>query len=158
MPDWSKIKTEYITDPDASYRDLSQKYGVHYTNIAKRASKEGWQQLRKQQATETQTKMVEAVERGKIDRAAKLLDASDLLLRKVVERIEAVDALKIGSQELRHLSATIRDLKEIQMIRSELDIREQEERIEKLRREAQQEQNREPIQVIIGDGLEDYTQ
>ena len=49
MADWQKIKTEYITT-DTSYRELSQKYGVHYTNIAKRAKKEDWQQLRQQQA------------------------------------------------------------------------------------------------------------
>ena len=83
MADWNKIKTEYITNPDTSYRELSQKYGVHYTNIAKRAKKEDWQQQRKQQANATQTKMIEAVESRKVDRATKLMDVSDLLLKKI---------------------------------------------------------------------------
>lgn len=157
MADWSNIKTEYITT-ETSYRELSQKYGVHYTNIAKRASKEGWQQLRQQHATRTQTKMVDAVERRKVDRAARLLDVSDLLLEKVRKLIDSDDKIAMDTQGMKHLSGVLKDLKEIQMIRSELDIREQEARIEKLRREAQQEQNREPIQVIIGEGLEDYTQ
>ena len=157
MADWSNIKTEYITT-ETSYRELSQKYGVHYTNIAKRASKEGWQQLRQQHATRTQTKMVDAVERKKVDRAAMLLDVSDLLLEKVRKRIDSDDKIAMDTQGMKHLSGVLKDLKEIQMIRSDLDIREQEARIEKLRREAQQEQNREPIQVIIGEGLEDYTQ
>ena len=157
MADWSNIKTEYITT-DTSYRELSQKYGVHYTNIAKRASKEGWQQLRQQHATRTQTKMVDSVERRKVDRAARLLDVSDLLLEKVRKLIDSDDKIAMDTQGMKHLSGVLKDLKEIQMIRSELDIREQEARIEKLRREAQQEQNREPIQVIIGEGLEDYTQ
>lgn len=140
MADWQKIKTEYITT-DTSYRELSQKYGVHYTNIAKRAKKEDWQQLRQQQANTTQTKMIQAVERRKVDRATKLLDVSDLLLQKVRERVEALDVLESGSQEFRHLSATIKDLKEIQMIRSDADIREQEARIAKLRREAEKEED-----------------
>lgn len=140
MADWQKIKTEYITT-DTSYRELSQKYGVHYTNIAKRAKKEDWQQLRQQQTNTTQTKMIQAVERRKVDRATKLLDVSDLLLQKVRERVEALDAIESGSQEFRHLSATIKDLKEIQMIRSDADIREQEARIAKLRREAEKEED-----------------
>jgi hypothetical protein len=138
MADWQKIKTEYITT-DTSYRELSQKYGVHYTNIAKRAKKEDWQQLRQQQTNTTQTKMIQAVERRKVDRAAKLLDVSDMLLQKVRERVEALDALETGSQEYRHLSATIKDLKEIQMIRSEADIREQEARIKNLQRQAEKD-------------------
>ena len=138
MADWQKIKTEYITT-DTSYRELSQKYGVHYTNIAKRAKKEDWQHLRQQQANTTQTKMIEAVERRKVDRATKLLDVSDLLLQKVRERVEALDVLETGSQEFRHLSATIKDLKEIQMIRSDSDIREQEARIKNLQKQAEKD-------------------
>ncbi len=139
MADWQAIKTEYITT-DTSYRELSQKYGVHYTNIAKRAKKEDWQHLRQQQTNTTQTKMIQAVERRKVDRAAKLLEASDLLLQKVMERVVALDAIEMGSQEFRHLSATIKDIKEIQMIRSEADMREQEARIKNLQRQAEKDE------------------
>lgn len=156
MANWNEIKTEYITT-DTSYRELSQKYGVHYTNIAKRAKKENWQQLRKQQANTTQTKMVQAVERKKVDRAAKILDVSDLLLQKVRERIEALDALDMGSKELRQLSAAVKDLKEIQMIRSEADVREQEARIAKLQKEAEREKNEKPTITITLEGeIADY--
>ena len=156
MADWQKIKTEYITT-DTSYRELSQKYGVHYTNIAKKAKKEDWQHLRQQQTNTTQTKMIQAVERRKVDRAAKLLDVSDLLLQKVRERVEALDALEMGSQEFRHLSAAIKDLKEIQMIRSEADMREQEARIEKLRKEAEKEEHSDNTIVIqFAEGSEEY--
>lgn len=139
MADWNRIKTEYITT-DTSYRELSQKYGVHYTNIAKRAKKEDWQQLRQQQTNTTQTKMIQAVERRKVDRATKLLDVSDLLLQKVRARVEALDVLETGSQEFRHLSATLKDLKEIQMIRSEADMAEQEARIANLRKQAEKDE------------------
>ena len=158
MADWQKIKTEYITT-DTSYRELSQKYGVHYTNIAKRAKKEDWQQQRQQQANTTQTKMIQAVERRKVDRAAKLLDVSDLLLQKVRERVEALDAIELGSQELRHLSATIKDIKEIQMIRSDADLREQEARIRNLEKQVEHNEDtgREIVVRIEGSDLKGYS-
>lgn len=158
MADWQKIKTEYITNPDASYRELSQKYGVHYTNIAKRAKKEDWQQQRKQQANATQTKMIQAVERRKVDRAAKLMDVSDLLLQKIESLVEELDVMDASPKDIRSLSAAIKDIKEIQMIRSDADIREQEARIEKLRREAYRDDQSGTITVRLPGGLEDYAQ
>lgn len=153
MADWNRIKTEYITT-DTSYRELSQKYGVHYTNIAKRAKKEDWQQLRQQQTNTTQTKMIQAVERRKVDRAAKLIGVSDLLLDKVRGMLEE-DSGTITSQAMRNLSGVLRDIKDIQMIRSDADMREQEARIDKLRREAARDEedgNRTVVVNIGGDG------
>lgn len=153
MADWNRIKTEYITT-DTSYRELSQKYGVHYTNIAKRAKKEDWQQLRQQQTNTTQTKMIQAVERRKVDRAAKLIGVSDLLLDKVRGMLEE-DSGTITSQAMRNLSGVLRDIKDIQMIRSEADMREQEARIDKLRREAARDEDDGSRTVVVnigGDG------
>lgn len=158
MADWQKIKTEYITNPDTSYRELSQKYGVHYTNIAKRAKKEDWQQLRKQQANATQTKMIQAVERRKVDRAAKLMDVSDLLLQKIEALVDELDVLDASPKDIRSLSAAIKDIKEIQMIRSDADMREQEARIEKLRRDADRDDGSGTITVRLPGGLEEYAQ
>ena len=158
MADWQKIKTEYITNPDTSYRELSQKYGVHYTNIAKRAKKEDWQQQRKQQANATQTKMIQAVERRKVDRAAKLMDVSDLLLQKIASLVEELDVMDASPKDIRSLSAAIKDIKEIQMIRSDADMREQEARIEKLRRDADRDDSSGTITVRLPGGLEDYAQ
>ena len=158
MADWQKIKTEYITNPDTSYRELSQKYGVHYTNIAKRAKKEDWQQQRKQQANATQTKMIQAVERRKVDRAAKLMDVSDLLLQKIESLVEELDVMDASPKDIRSLSAAIKDIKEIQMIRSDADMREQEARIDKLRRDADRDDSSGTITVRLPGGLEDYAQ
>lgn len=159
MADWQKIKTEYITNPDTSYRELSQKYGVHYTNIAKRAKKEDWQQQRKQQANATQTKMIQAVERRKVDRAAKLMDVSDLLLKKIEALVEDLEIEDASPKDLRSLSAAIKDIKEIQMIRSDADMREQEARIANLQKQAAKtDDNNGTITVRLPGGLEDYAQ
>ena len=151
MADWNKIKTEYITK-GTSYRKLAQKYGLDQATIAKRGKKEDWVSIRKQKASETQAKMINAVEDRKVDRAAKLLDVADLLMDKVRQRIEAVDALEMGSQEFRHLSSTIKDLKEIQMIRSDADMREQEARIANLRKQAEKEENQNRDVTIVIEG------
>lgn len=151
MADWQKIKTEYITT-DTSYRKLAHKYGLDQATIAQRGKKEDWVSIRKQKASATQAKIIDAVEAKKVDRAARLLDISDLLMDKIRQRIEAVDALEMGSQEYRHLSATIKDLKEIQMIKSEADAREQEARIKKLQREAEQEDTNTEVVITFGSG------
>lgn len=133
--DWRAIKTEYITT-DTSYRKLAQKHGVHYNAIANRAKQEGWISQRNQFCDSTVTKTVDAISDKQVDRAAKLLSVADLLMEKVRQRIAAVDPMDMGSQEFRHLSSTIKDLKEIQMIRSDADLMEQEARIASLRRQA----------------------
>ena len=155
MADWQKIKTEYITT-DTSYRKLADKYGVHKDTICNRAKQEKWPDLRRQHTDRIQTKMVSVAEKKKVDRAARLLDVSDLLLEKVRASLENYDDIPLDSQSMKHISGVLKDLKEIQMIRSDADLREQEARIAKLQREAQEDQNKEPIRVIIDDGLNEY--
>lgn len=157
MADWSKIKTEYITT-DTSYRKLAEKYGINKDTIYAKAKKEGWPDKRRQFVDRTQTKMLAVEETRTVDRATKLLDVSDLLLMKVRQRLESDDKIALDTQGMRHISGVLKDLKEIQMVRSEMDLREQEARIAKLQREAREEDtNKEPIRVIIDAGLDGYT-
>lgn len=46
MADWEKIKAEYITNANTSYRKLAEKYGVHYKTISSKGKDEGWAELR----------------------------------------------------------------------------------------------------------------
>lgn len=150
MIDWQRIKIEYITDSKTSYRKLAKKYGVSTTQICNVGNKEHWAEQREQHLNKTVTKTIEMISEKKVDRAAKILDASDILLRKVIERVEAMDALDMQSQEFRHLSATIKDIKEIQMIRSDADILEQEARIANLRKQANMGDGNKPTLIIEG--------
>ena len=154
MADWQAIKTEYITT-QTSYRKLAQKYGVNVTNIAKKASAEGWVEQRKQYAIETQTKTLEKISQQEANRAAKIHSVADKLLNK----IEAmVDSEKLDTKAIRALTAAVKDLKEIQSIKSDLDEKEQRARIANLQKQADKtEDNKEPIKVIIGSDLEEYS-
>ena len=140
MADWQKIKTEYITT-DTSYRKLAQKYGVDSAVIGRRAKNEEWVKLRQQHIDKTQTKTLNAISRKQADRAANLIAVSDLLLGKVKSLLESDDELLIDPQSMKHISGVLKDLKDIQMIKSEADMKEQEARIEKLRADAQQNRN-----------------
>ncbi len=158
MADWKKIKTEYITT-DTSYRKLAEKYGVHKDTIAKRAKDEAWADNRRQHTDKTQTKIINAVSDKQVDRAANLMEVSDQLLTKVKNLVEQHQELLITPQNLKHISGVLKDIKEIQMIRSDADMREQEARIANLRKQAEAENtNAEPVRVIIEDDLKKYSQ
>jgi hypothetical protein len=58
---------------------------------------------------------------------------------------------------LKAIASSLRDIKEIQMLKTELDEREQEARIAKLQKDAQEEQKDNEIQIIIGSDAEDYS-
>ena len=140
MADWQQIKTEYITT-DTSYRKLAQKYGVNTTNIAKRASKEKWVEERNQNASKTLSKTLNAIASQQASRAVRLQTVADKLLTKVERLIEDDEGLLADTSSMRDISRILKDLKDIQMIKSDADMREQEARIEKLRADAQRNNN-----------------
>lgn len=177
MANWQKIKTEYITT-DTSYRKLAQKYGLNATTIAKRAGKEGWQSQRQHQASKTLSKALAADSKRKVDRMARIQDATDRLLDKIEIAISELDiqlvkethkekvieysnpdrpdkatkeivhetekiveiASIIDRLGLKQLASALKDIKEVQMLKSEMDRQEQEARIAKLRREAEKDE------------------
>ena len=156
MADWQAIKTEYITT-DTSYRKLAQKYGVNHAVIGQRAKAEKWVELRRQHIDKTQTKTLNAISNKQADRATKLIAVSDLLLDKVKSLLEMDSELPIDPQSMKHLSGVLKDLKEIQMIRSDADLREQEARIDKLRKEAMVEKENNEVKVTIVGEVEEYS-
>ena len=156
MADWQAIKTEYITT-DTSYRKLARKYGVNQTNIAKRASKEKWVEQRNENASKTLSKTLNAIGNKQAERAAKLIGVSDLLLDKIKSLLETNEELLVDTSVMRDISVVLKNLKDIQMIRSDADMREQEARIDKLRKEAAIEKENNEIKVTIAGGLDEYS-
>ena len=157
MADWQAIKTEYITT-DTSYRKLAQKYGVNTTNIAKRASQEKWVEQRKQNANKTLSKTLNAIASQQASRAARLQTVADKLLTKVERLLEADEELLADPSTMRDISRVLKDLKDIQMIKSDADMREQEARIDKLRKEAMVERENNEVKVTILGELEEYSE
>ena len=132
MADWQAIKTEYITT-DTSYRKLADKYGIDQATISRKAKKEDWVSKRQQHISTTQAKVLAADTQHKVDRAAALNKAADLLLERTLNGIRAYSELPATAAK--NYSDALRNIKDIHMIRSEEDIEEQKARIAKLQRE-----------------------
>jgi LysM repeat protein len=155
--DWNKIKTEYVTS-GMSYRKLSAKYGVNATVLAQRAKREDWVGLKAQYQSKTQTKVLAAIANKQVNRASRLQTVADKLLAKVEQLIDDPDANWRDTEVMRDVSRILKDLKDVQMIKSPEDIAEQEARIANLRKMAEKDESKnEPIQVSMEEELEDYS-
>ena len=156
MADWQKVKTEYITT-DTSYRKLAKKYGIDSAVIGRRAKNEEWVTLRQQYIDKTQTKTIDAISKKQVDRAANLISVADKLLAKVNDLLEMDAEVLSDTQSMKHISGVLKDIKEIQMIRSDKDLEEQDARIAKLRKEAEKEEHNDNTIVIqFAEGSEEY--
>lgn len=164
MADWQKIKTEYITT-DTSYRKLAQKYEVRYATLQTRAKEEKWPELRDRHRTSTVSKSLSKISDKQAAKLARIEGITDKLLNKLekavdeldleiikrktkvddgltettTETMEAVEGGIVDRAGLRHLTAALKDLKEIQMLKSELDRQEQQARIANLQKQADRE-------------------
>lgn len=148
MADWQAIKTEYITT-DTSYRKLAQKYGVGASTLYARASKEKWVEQKEQHQSKTEAKTLEKISQQEANRAAKIHSVADKLLNKIEAMVDSPEPL--NEKALRVLTAAVKDLKEIQSVRSELDRQEQAARIANLRKQAEKKQgSAAPTLVVEG--------
>ena len=154
MPDWKKIKSDYVRG-GVSYRKLAEKYEVSPTTLYRRMKKEKWADLRKQKEEKANAKIIETVASQEAKHVDNIQCLADKLLKMIEERI-ADGTLIVDAKDLRSVTASIRDLREIKGCKSELDMQEQIARIEKLRRDAQSEEESRDIRVVIASELEDY--
>ena len=130
--DWSKIKAEYIAG-GISYRSLAQKYNISFNTLKRIAVKEGWATLRDKAYNKATTKMVNevATENAKID--DKYFRIVDKLMNKAEELVDSTTIWQVSN--LKEMATAMKYLKECKGVKSDADIREQEARIDKLRRE-----------------------
>ena len=155
MADWQAIKTEYITT-QTSYRKLAQKYGGSTTQICNVGREEKWVEQREQYLNKTTAKTIEEISKQETARAVKIHKVADKLLNKIEAMVDRPEPLT--EKGIRALTAAVKDLKEIQGVRSDLDDKEQRARIANLQKQAEKtDDNKEPIRVIIGDDLSEYS-
>ena len=154
--DWNAIKTEYITT-DTSYRKLSQKYGIHRNVIYNRSKNEGWLEQRERHRDKTVTKAINKVSDKQADRTARLIHVSDLLLGRVEKLLEDEEEPYISVQSMKYISGILKDVKDVQMIKSDIDIKEQEARIANLRKMAEKDEEKNAaIEIVFEAGPEEW--
>ena len=138
--DWKKLKAEYIAG-GTSYRKLAEKHNVSFHTLRKQAAKDNWKALRDETTTKTVTKIIEIESDKQAERMRRLLTVSDKLLDAVEDAVNKFQAgeLILDKGALKSLSGTIKDIKEIQNIKTQLDIEEQKARIANLKRQAKED-------------------
>lgn len=158
--DWKKIKREYIAG-GTSYRKLAEKYNAPFGTLRKVAAKEHWRELRDETRAKTDTKIVETESDKQAERMKRLLTVSDMLLDAVEDAVKKFKAeeLILEKGALKSLSGTIKDIKEIQNVKSQLDIEEQKARIANLRRQAEADNEKNSdIEVTFEAGPEEWNE
>ena len=151
--DWNKIKAEYIAG-GTSYRKLAEKYGIDRNAVQRVAKRENWCDLKRQAKAKSETKMVNAISNDIAKKSTKINDVADKLLDKIVDLLETLEVA--DSQTIKQCTSALKDIKEIKGIKSDIDIREQEARIDKLRKEAMEEQIDKEIEVSMGEEADKY--
>lgn len=153
--DWKRIKAEYIAG-GTSYRKLAEKYNVPFGTLRRIAKQEEWTQKRTQVEHNVDTGIVDSVSQKETKKAVDIIDVADKLLDKIEELAET---LVVDTQSLKQLTSALKDLKEIKGYKSAIDLKEQEARIEKLRKEAECEDDTPAeIEVVFKAGSEAWNE
>jgi hypothetical protein len=152
--DYSKIKAEYIAG-GISYRELARKHKVSFNTLKDIAVGEGWYKLRQQAHNDATTRIVKTV----TDKNAQIDDTYFRCVDKLMKKAEElIDTTRIWQPtNLKDMATTMKYLKECKGVKSEADMREQEARIAKLHKEAQEEEKDNGVTVVIGADAEEYS-
>lgn len=151
--DWKKIKAEYIAG-GTSYRKLAEKYGVSFNTLKTHAVEEQWYKLRQQKDKKATTKIVETLSDKDAEKAVDIIDVADKLLGKISE---LMDTMVVDTQSFKQLTSALKDLKEIKGYKSAIDLKEQEARIEKLRKDAERDNdNTNEVEIVFNAGPEEW--
>lgn len=151
--DWTKIKTEYITT-DISCRKLAEKYNCSASSVLQRCKAEKWVEGRNQFHIKSVSKTKELCSDKYADSSAKIYECAEMILERLKQSIETLSIEDIP--ELHACTRTLKDLMSIFNIKSDLDRREQELRIEILKKQTNDTQEDRFINVVFSSELKDY--
>ena len=156
MPDWKKIKAEYIRG-GTSFRKLAEKHGVSFSSVKRHAAAEKWTDCRRKSEQKATTKMIENAATAEAERADMFNSIADKLLQMISEGIDNGSIIAVTGKGYRDITGALKDLREIKGIRSELDVQEQIARIAKLRKDAEDDSENKDINVILDPTLDEYS-
>ena len=147
MTDWTRIKEDYAVR-GMSLRSLAKEYGVSYSSVRNRAKQENWTLIRGDKALnrDFQENLNGLCLRllSLCEQAAEELSHSVIVTKTKVktedgecttERKFYEPGGKVDCKDLKVLTAALKDIRDLQMIRDPLDVREQEVKIRNLERQ-----------------------
>ena len=153
---WEQLRVEYISS-DISQRALAKKYGITPSLMWKKAKEGEWDEQREQCKVKCVQKTVDSIAEDKADECTRAFRVASKVMEKIEEYIDKVDLEdEYAMKNLKTITSAIKDLKEIGLFRSMLDQAEQEARINKLRKDAEEEVKDTTITVtFMEDGYAD---
>ena len=114
--DWETLKNEYISDGEASFRSLAEKYEISASVIHRHAKEGDWASKRIQYAknleTKTLEKLMEERVKGEVKRLDALYTATDKLIKKVSKAIDKVDPK--NTLAIRQLTSSLKEMLSIE--------------------------------------------
>jgi uncharacterized protein YjcR len=150
--DWNKIKAEYIAG-GTSYRELAERYGVSFSTLKEHARREKWTDLREKARQKADMKFANLMGDKQANRSAKIEEVADMLLDKITEMLGNNN---YGVNGVKQLTSALKDIKDIKGIKSDIDLKEQNARIDKLRKEIEGEQKDNRITVTFAEDVKKY--
>lgn len=152
MPNWKKIKAEYIRG-GISQQSLADKYGVSISTLTKHAMAEKWKDLRKEIGKKTDEKITEVISSQEAAKEYTIQGIADDLLKHIAENI---NLLATNATSCKDITVAIKNLRDIKGDKTERDIREQEAKIKLLERQANADNVDNNITVSIEGGEESW--
>ena len=152
---YQEIKTEYLSG-DTTYRKLAAKYGVSLDRLQRIGAKENWTALRRQAKNRAEEQLALSLAEKNAVYAEKIIRVADQILEKISCSLDSMTT--IDGNTLKHFTAALKELRDIKGIKSEADIREQEIRIENLRRAGDKDTEPTTIEVVFKAGEEDWNE
>ena len=140
--DWNKVKTEYILT-SISYRKLAEKYDTPFNTLQCRAKKEKWVELRKKHQDKIVAKSVAKAESKAVDYKSTLYDLAFKVAKQLSDMTDEMSISQLSAMGIkpRDITGAIKDLEDALHVKGESDLKEQEARIAKLRKEASANDN-----------------
>ena len=155
MIDWAKIREEYVLG-NTSYRKLAAKYDVSEHRIERMGRKENWTALRRDRLQENFAVRMDSCCEKNAKASQAIMDVADQILEKISEYLRSLSV--VDGNTLKHFTAALKELRDIKGIKSEAEIREQEIRLENLRKSTDKSAEPAVIEVVFNAGDEAWNE
>lgn len=151
--DWKKIRKEYLKS-NISLDALAEKYGLPKSALYRHSKNEGWVSARKGTVRKTIEKISDTVveENGKC--RTMMQTAALAIVEKAIEGINNTPS--DNYKAINGYASALKNVKDILDLKSRLDIKEQEARIENLRRQAEKGEEKQEISIEMEEAVEQW--
>lgn len=108
--DWATVKAEYVSGTISAAK-LADRYGISVSSISKKCASEHWQELRKQNQSETANKIAKKINTEKVKKTVREIDRVVAVASKLITKLNrAVNELD-KDEELIKKKVTIKAYK-----------------------------------------------